>query len=175
MYRLKVRRSTISSWPFIIRAPPTVMTATDRRVMKNSREPVNMPISLWNSRLEVLKRSFAALNLANSTASLAKAFAVRMPEREDSISALMAAVLALTFLETALIFRRRMVTTTTKMGRITQTTRASRHSIENITMRAPTMVSTEMIRSSGPWWASSVTSKRSLVSRLISWPVRLRS
>ena len=51
-----------------------------------------MPISRWNSRFETLKRSFASLNLPNSTASFAKAFAVWMPESEDSISALMAAV-----------------------------------------------------------------------------------
>ena len=37
------------------------------------------------------------------------------------------------------------------------------------------MVKPEMSMSSGPWWASSVISKRSLVMRLISAPVRLWS
>ena len=92
----------------------------------------------------------ALWNFPNSTSSLAKALAVRMPEREDSISALMAAVRLLTCLETALIFRRRRMTTASKMGRMMQTTRASRHSMVNMTTRAPTMVSTEMTRSSGP-------------------------
>ena len=43
-----------------------------------------------------------------------------------------------------------------------------RHWMENITARAPMMVTREMNRSSGPWWASSVISKRSVVMRLIS-------
>ena len=60
-------------------------------------------------------------------------------------------------------------------GIMTATTSASRHSIVAMTVSAPTMVTSEMNRSSGPWWASSVISKRSVVMRLISWPVRLRS
>ena len=156
-------------------APPTVTTATERMDMKNSSEPLKMPISLWNSRLETLKRSFARSNFSSSTSSLAKALAVRIPEREDSISALMDAVRALTFLETALIFRRRRMSTSRRMGRMITMTSASRHSIENITISEPMMVSMEMIRSSGPWCASSVISNRSLVRRLMSWPVRLRS
>ncbi len=53
--------------------------------------------------------------------------------------------------------------------------RASRHCMENITARAPQIVSMLMRMSSGPWWASSVMSKRSDVIRLISEPVRTRS
>ena len=75
----------------------------------------------------------------------------------------------------ALIWRRRYMTTTMKMGMMRLTTSARRHWMENMTIRAPTMVTAEMNRSSGPWWASSVTSNRSEVRRLISWPVRLRS
>ena len=47
--------------------------------------------------------------------------------------------------------------------------------IEPMTISAPIMVTTEVSRSSGPWWASSVSSNRSVVRRLISWPVRLVS
>ena len=54
-------------------------------------------------------------------------------------------------------------------------TRASRHWIVNMTIREPTMVTPEMKMSSGPWWASSVMSKRSAVRRLMSWPVRFLS
>ena len=99
--------------------------------------------------LRDLKRSLASLNLPNSTASFAKAFAVRMPESEDSISALMAAVRFFTPRETLLIFRRRVMTTISRIGRMTHTTKASRHSIVNMTASAPTIVSREIIRSSG--------------------------
>ena len=71
--------------------------------------------------------------------------------------------------------RRWRMMTARKMGRITATTSASRHSMVNMTMSAPAMVMAEVSRSSGPWWASSVSSKRSLVRRLMSWAVRLRS
>ena len=50
-----------------------------------------------------------------------------------------------------------------------------RHWMENIMPSAPTMVTPEIKISSGPWWASSVISKRSAVRRLMSCPVRLRS
>ena len=40
--------------------------------------------------------------------------------------------------------------------------------VDTITTSAPIMVSTEVSRSSGPWWASSVSSNRSEVSRLMS-------
>ena len=70
---------------------------------------------------------------------------------------------------------RQLQTTRRKIGKITAMTSASRHWMENITANAPTMVIPEMKISSGPWWASSVMSKRSDVSRLISWPVRFRS
>ena len=54
-------------------------------------------------------------------------------------------------------------------------TSASRHWIEYMMTSAPMMVRVEMKMSSGPWCASSVMSKRSLVRRLISCPVRFRS
>ena len=175
MYRENVNRSTRSIRPCMMSVPPTVITATLRIERKNSSEPEKMPISRWNSRFETLKRSLASLNLPNSTASFAKAFAVRMPESEDSISALMAAVRFFTPRETLLIFRRRVMTTISRIGRMMHTTRASRHSIVNMTASAPTIVSREIIRSSGPWCASSVISNRSVVRRLMSWPVRLWS
>ena len=84
---------------------------------------------------------------------------VRTPERPDSISALMAAVRFFTPRETLLIFRRRVMTTISRIGRMTHTTRASRHSIVNMTASAPTIVSREIIRSSGPWCASSVIAR----------------
>ena len=40
---------------------------------------------------------------------------------------------------------------------------------------APTMVREQMMMFSGPWWASSVTSNRSLTTRLSSTPVRFLS
>ena len=100
---------------------------------------------------------------------------VRTPERPDSISALMTPVFCLAAREAALIWRRRYMTTTMKMGMMRLTTSARRHWMENMTIRAPTMVTAEMNRSSGPWWASSVISNRSPVTRLMSWPVRFLS
>ena len=67
------------------------------------------------------------------------------------------------------------VMTAMNTGRMHATTSASRHSMENRMASAPTIVSVEMSRSSGPWCASSVISNRSVVRRLMSWPVRLWS
>ena len=88
-------------------------------------EAWKIPISLWNSRLEILNRSLEPSNLWSSTSSLAKALAVRKPEREDSMSALMAAVRCLTILETRPIFRLRIITNERQTGNIRQTTSAS--------------------------------------------------
>ena len=73
-----------------------------------------------------------------------------MPDRLDSIAALMFACRALTCREVRIILRRRQNTTTTAMGRITATTSASRHWIRNITISAPIIVTPEMNTSSGP-------------------------
>ena len=71
--------------------------------------------------------------------------------------------------------RRRLMMMTRKIGIMTHTTSASRHSTVNMMASAPAMVTIEMKISSGPWCASSVISKRSEGRRLMSWPVRLRS
>ena len=119
--------------------------------------------------------SFERVNFSASTGSLAKALAVRMPESADSMSALMTAVFFLTRREAVRMALRREKLTRMNTGIITATTSVSRHSIVAMTASAPTMVTNEMNRSSGPWWASSVISNRSVVIRLMSWPVRLRS
>ena len=134
----------------MISQPPTAMTATCRAEVKNSIVAWNMPISLWNSRLETLKRSLEWANLSISMVSFAKALAVRKPESEDSISALMPAVRCLTILETLPIFRRRRITTERQMGNIRQTTRASFHWTVNMMIMAPITVRIEVTRSSGP-------------------------
>ena len=70
---------------------------------------------------------------------------------------------------------RMAIATVRNTGMVSATITASCQRMDAITMSAPRMVSTEVIRSSGPWWASSVSSNRSEVSRAISLPVRLRS
>ena len=87
----------------------------------------------------------------------------------------MAPVFCLAATEARLIPPRSSSSTTRNIGMMTMMRMAIRHSMRNITASAPTMVMTEMVRSSGPWWASSVSSNRSVVRRLISCPVRLRS
>ena len=62
------------------------MIMTFKLHKKNSTLLWNMPIALWNARLEVLNSALAASKRAASTVSLAKAFAVRTPERLLSIS-----------------------------------------------------------------------------------------
>ena len=104
-----------------------------------------------------------------------KAFVVRTPDRPDSISALMAPVFCLAARLARPMLRRRCITVSTNTGRITLTTSAMRHWIVNITASAPAIVTIEIKRSSGPWCASSVSSKRSVVRRLMSWPVRFLS
>ncbi len=115
------------------------------------------------------------LNLSSSSCSLAKALAVRMPEMPDSMPALMTAVFCFTWRDASLMDWRHIHTTTKKTGRMAAITSASRHWMLNMMARAPMMVTPEIKMSSGPWWASSVISNSSLVSRLIRAPVRLRS
>ena len=98
-----------------------------------------------------------------------------MPERLDSISWLMWPVFCLAALDALAMDRRVIMTTARKMGIITATTRASSQRMDVMTTRAPIMVTAEVSRSSGPWWASSVISNRSVVRRLMSWPVRFSS
>ena len=71
--------------------------------------------------------------------------------------------------------RRQPQITRKKTGKIAAMTSASRHWMRNMMARAPIMVTPEMKMSSGPWWASSVISKSSLVRRLMRTPVRFRS
>ena len=87
----------------------------------------------------------------------------------------MAPVFCLAAVEARLIPPRSSISSTRNSGMMAITISAMRHSMANITASAPTMVIMEITRSSGPWCASSVSSKRSVVSLLISWPVRLRS
>ena len=87
----------------------------------------------------------------------------------------MVPVFCLAAREAALICFRRRSAASSSTGSITSSTSASSQRMQNITISAPTMVTREMNKSSGPWCASSVTSNRSLVRRLISWPVRFLS
>ena len=127
IYRLKVMRSTVSISPRMMNTPPAAMTATDRMHRKNSMVALNRPMALWNWRLEVLKLSLESSNFRSSACSLAKALAVRMPERPDSISALIVAVFCFTRREASCMEARHFQTTRKKIGRMTAMTRASRH------------------------------------------------
>ena len=113
--------------------------------------------------------------MALSASSLAKALAVRMPEMEDSTSPLMPASLAFTSVEACIIFLRLRAVKRTNRGITANTISASCHWMVSMMQKAPRMVTEEMKRSSGPWWASSVISNRSPVTRLMSWPVRFLS
>ena len=117
----------------------------------------------------------APRNFSFSALSLEKALAVRMPEILDSMSALMPAVVCLTFLEVRDMARRFRVTIAREMGIMMSNTRASRHCTVKSTAMAPITVTPEIKISSGPWWASSVISNSSAVMRLMRWPVRFLS
>lgn len=93
----------------------------------------------------------------------------------DSMSALIPAICSLTCRDAADIFRRRQAVNHTISGTSANTTSASFHWMVSRMMNAPTSVTREMNRSSGPWWASSTTSNRSLTTRDISCPVRFLS
>ena len=98
-----------------------------------------------------------------------------MPDRLDSMPALISAVFALTAAEARIMRPRSSIRISRKTGSTTATTRASCQEMKNMATRAPPMVTKLMSRFSGPWCASSVTSNRSEVRRLMSWPVRLES
>ena len=98
-----------------------------------------------------------------------------MPEIALSISSLIPATRRLTSLDARIIARRLEVMNSRISGTTQMSTSARLRWMRQSTVKAPSSVTTEMNRSSGPWCASSVTSNRSLVTRLISWPVLLRS
>ena len=92
-----------------------------------------------------------------------------------SIAELMFAVLRLTS-RFAFFMRRRCESVNHRhSGSTSASARASRHCSVKSTASAPTIVSVQITTFSGPWWLSSVTSKRSEVMRLISTPVRFLS
>ena len=155
--------------------PPTAITATGSMPVQNSITALKRPISLWKPRLAVLNTSLASSKRRCCASSLAKALVVRTPDSPDSMAALMVPVFCLAARDAALICRRRRSATASSTGSRSSSTSASSQRRQNITTSAPRMVTAEMNRSSGPWCASSVSSNRSLVNRLISWPVRLRS
>ena len=79
-----------------------------------------------------------------------KAFDVLIPESLDSISALMSAMRFLTFTDDwdmDLLF---LITIRMKIGSRMAITSASLHSIQNMKIRDPMMVSVEISTSSGP-------------------------
>ena len=67
------------------------------------------------------------------------------------------------------------MTSTARDGTRMSMMRASRGSIVNMMAMAPRIVSTDSTTSSGPWWASSAISFKSVVTRDISFPVRFTS
>ena len=70
--------------------------------------------------------------------------------------------------EALTIFRRWKMVNSTNTGTTANTMRASFHWMVHMSTKAPPKVTTEMNKSSGPWWDSSVISNRSLVARLIN-------
>ena len=75
---------------------------------------------------------------------------MRIPERLDSMSALMEAVTRFTAREVSRIRLRFRVATARKMGISTSISRARRHWMVNRMAMAPTTVTVEMNTSSGP-------------------------
>ena len=93
----------------------------------------------------------------------------------DSMAAVMRAVFRLTSTLARRMRKRWLSVNQTPSGNATVSTRASCHWMKNIMMSAPMMLREQISTFSGPWWASSVTSKRSLTTRLSSTPVRFLS
>ena len=98
-----------------------------------------------------------------------------MPETPFSSAEKMTAVLRLTSMLASRILMRWLMVNHRHSGNKITSTSVSLTFIVNIRMIAPTIVSVHMRMFSGPWGASSVISNRSLVRRLITVPVRLRS
>ena len=94
-----------------------------------------------------------------------------MPEMLDSRFALISEVVSLTFFEDSESFLRDRIVTKIVSGTKIKTITASSILICKRRMNEPIKVKIEIKKSSGPWCASSVISKRSVVARLISFPV----
>ena len=107
-----------------------------------------------------------------SARSLAKALEVRIPEMLDSTAALISPVFFFTSLFAFCIRRRSRMEKARQKGRISTSTMVSFQLMVKRTIRAPAMVMTQVRMFSGPWWASSTISNRSLAIRVIRTPVR---
>ena len=98
-----------------------------------------------------------------------------MPEMDDSMAAVISPVLRLTSRLAFFILTRCVRVNHTLKLSTRQRARASFQLIDSITAKEPRKVRPQISRFSGPWWLSSVTSKRSEVIWLIKTPVRCRS
>ena len=87
----------------------------------------------------------------------------------------MTPILRLTSMFASFIFTRHLSVNHRHSGSSTARTSVSCQFIVNMMSIEPTIVSAQMMMFSGPWWASSVISNRSPVSRLTSVPVRFLS
>ena len=98
-----------------------------------------------------------------------------MPDKELSTSALIAAVFSRPSLKVSFISFLMLTVTKNIGGKARTTTNESHGSIVKIMIRAPIMVIIDKKASSGPWWASSVISKRSFVILDIMEPTLVSS
>ena len=110
-----------------------------------------------------------------ASCSLANALTVRMPETPASTAVLISAVSRFTSRLRARSRSRSRITTASSTGsRRSKISASSQRIVARMTI-APAIVSDAWITVSGPWWASSVMSKRSVVMRDMSLPVRCLS
>ena len=151
------------------------MTVTGMMHMKNSRDALKRPHGFVVPALGVLEHVVGVIKPGLVHILVCKRLGRAMPEMQDSMSALMDAIFCLTCREASAMLRRHTMTTTRKMGMITATTRASRHSMENMDAQRPHDGEDGDQQILRPVWDSSVISKRSPVRRFISFPVRLAS
>ena len=98
-----------------------------------------------------------------------------MPEMLDSRFAFISAVVSFTFFDVLDKFCLEKTTINIITGMEIITITASSQRIFNNSANEPSMVKTAMEKSSGPWCASSVISKRSVVARAIIFPVLFES
>ena len=134
----------------MMKYPPAATTATGRMDVAVSENAWKMASWRNASSLACTSSLLATENLSISELSFANAFAVRMPDSEDSMAALISAVFAFTAMFASFMWRRRIMTSTASDGTRISMIAASRGSMVNMIAMAPRMVRTEITTSSGP-------------------------
>ena len=175
MYSANVARSCGCIWPFAMSQPPRHTITVYSAPMSAAMPAWYVPMARYIRTLESRYASLLVRNLSFSTSSAAKPFTTRMPARLSSTREFTPEMR--TRFSRKMAFMRRFAR---RLYAVSTTSTAASTSVSGTftnprITNEPTISTAPMSRNSGPWWAVSLLSNRSLTRRLMRSPDLLRS